>query len=185
MKAFFTGSPRALKDHSKEHKLIFDAISQCGFDHLSDLVVSADPVEFYEKSRQEVLDHYKDTIQCLKNADVIVAEVSLHSMSMGFLVEKALGMGKPVIVLHMDDLAPFFFAGIYNEKLQIVSYNDSNIFNVVRRALDYAVAQQDVRFDFFVSPKINSHLDQVSRTRRIPKSVYVRGLIEEDMGGGG
>ena len=181
MKAFFTGSPRALRDHAMEHELIFEAISRCGFTHLSDLVIKADPVAFYEKTNDEVFRHYKDTIECLKKADVLIAEVSLHSMSMGYLVEKALGMGKPVIVLHLEKFTPFFFTGIDNEKLQIITYDQLDVFEVVKNALEYALTKQDIRFNFFISPGIAQFLDLVARVKKVPRSVYLRTLIERDM----
>lgn len=181
MKAFFTGSPRALRDHAKEHELIYDAIARCGFTHLSDLVIKADPIAFYEKNNDEVFRHYRNTMECLKKADVLIAEVSLHSLSMGYLVEKALGMGKPVVVLHQENLSPFFFTGIVNEKLQIVAYDQSNIFEVVKNALEYALTKQDVRFDFFISSKIAQFLDLVARVKKVPRSVYLRTLIERDI----
>ncbi|PIR59672.1 MAG: hypothetical protein COU68_04305 [Candidatus Pacebacteria bacterium CG10_big_fil_rev_8_21_14_0_10_45_6] len=181
MKAFFTGSPRALKDYTAEHQQIYEAISRCGFTHLSDLVIKADPVAFYEKTNDEVFCHYKDTIECLKKADVLIAEISFHSLSMGYLVEKALGMNKPVIVLHQKNLTPFFFTGIENERLQIVAYDQSNVFEVVKNSLEYALTKQDVRFDFFVSSKISQFLDLVARVKKVPRSVYLRTLIERDM----
>ncbi len=181
MKAFFTGSPRALKSYREEHQLIYDAISKCGYDHLSDLVISADPEQFYEKSHEEVLKHYRNTIECLKKADIIISEATLHSMSMGYLVEKALGMGKPVIVFHIENLTPFFFTGIDNEKLQIVAYNKSNVLQLTKEALEYAASVQDIRFNFFIPSSISQFLDTVSKVKKIPRSVYIRSLIEKDM----
>jgi len=39
----------------------------------------------------------------------------------------------------------------------------------------------DVRFNFFVSPKIISYLDWVSKNRMVPRSVFLRELIEKEM----
>jgi hypothetical protein len=38
-----------------------------------------------------------------------------------------------------------------------------------------------VRFNFFVSPKILTYLDWVGQKRMIPKSVFLRNLIEREM----
>jgi len=181
MKVFFTGSPRSLELYKKEHIAIYSAIEESGFKNMSDLVIKADPKTFYDRSHAEVVEHYKNTVENLKHADVVVVEASLHSMSMGYLVEKALGMGKPVVVFHLDGLTPFFFSGINDEKLQVISYNYSTIKQVVTDSLEFATTIQDVRFNFFIPPEISNYLDIVSKVKKIPRSVYIRSLIQEDM----
>ena len=39
----------------------------------------------------------------------------------------------------------------------------------------------DMRFTFFITSKIAVYLDKTSRDQKLPKSVYLRNLIEEDM----
>lgn len=96
MKIFFTGSPRALRfpAYKKDLQSIFNSLSRRG-ENLSKLVVEAVPDEFYNLDYQGVVKHYQTTVDHLKNADVVVAEVSMQSMSMGFLVNMSLGMSKP------------------------------------------------------------------------------------------
>lgn len=181
MKIFFTGSPRALSTFKNEHEKIYSIIEKLGYKNLSNLVINANPDSFYTKEHGEVVEHYKETIQNLKTADIIVAEVSLHSMSMGYLVEKALNMGKPVIVLHLPDKKPFFFFGIENEKLQIIEYTLETVDLVLKDAISFAIGKQDVRFNFFISPSIGLYLDWISMVKKIPRSVYLRTLIEKDI----
>lgn len=181
MKVFFTGSPRALADRKNEHVAIYNAIEKIGHKNLSDLVIKANPSEFYDTSHDKVVEHYKTTIDHLKKADIVVAEASLHSMSMGYLVEKALGMNKPVIVLYLANRPPFFFSGIEDEKLQILEYNLADVDDIVEKAFDYASQQQEVRFNFFISPSIGRYLDWISKEKKIPRSVYLRALIEQEM----
>lgn len=183
MKVFFTGSPRALKDkeHKAEHIALYKALEKSGLTHLSDLVIKADPDTFYDQSHPEIMEHYKNTVNAVKRADVIVVEGSVHSMSMGYLIEKALGMNKPVIVFHIPDHPPFFFAGIDDERMQIVEYTIDKVNEVVEKAVEYAVSQQEVRFNFFISPAIGRYLDWISKVKKIPRSVYLRALIEHEM----
>jgi hypothetical protein len=183
MKIFFTGSPRALKDpqHKQEHIAIYKSLEKLGHTHLSDLVISADPDMFYDQSHAKVMEHYNKTLNSLKRADVLVVESSLHSMSMGYLVEKALGMNKPVIVFYIPKHPPFFFSGIEDEKLQIIEYTIESIDEIAEKAIDYALSQQEVRFNFFISPAIGRYLDWISKVKKIPRSVYLRALIENEM----
>ncbi len=183
MKVFFTGSPRALKDTQMraEHEAIYKAIEKIGATHLSRLVINADPDVFYRANQDDVLKHYNNTIECVKKADVVVAETSMQSMSMGYLVEKALSMNKPVVVVHRVGAPPFFFSGIEDDRLQILEYSVGTAESVIQKAFEYAINQQEVRFNFFISPAIGRYLDWISKVKKIPRSVYLRALIERDM----
>ncbi len=64
---------------------------------------------------------------CIKKADIIILEVSTHSLSMGYLLQQGLSMGKPVVALYAEGHNPAFINGIENEKLQIIEYSDENL----------------------------------------------------------
>jgi hypothetical protein len=49
---------------------------------------------------------------------------------------------------------------------------------VLEKAIEYAINQQEVRF---ISPNIGRYLDWISKVKKIPRSVYLRALIERDM----
>lgn len=181
MHVFFTGSPRALLKFRREHVSIFEEIVKNGFKHLSRAVIDADPNQFYEQDQKQIIKHYQETLENLRKADIVVVEASTNSMSMGFLVNQALELDKPVIVFHLRDHTPFFFLGIQNEKLHIYEYSLDNVAKTVKDALDYAKDNSDVRFNFLISPRIGNYLDWVARHKKVPKSVYLRQLIEMDM----
>ena len=105
----------------------------------------------------------------------------MHSMSMGYLVNKALELSKPVIALYTTGHEPFFLTGLDDSRLQIVEYNLNDVEHKVEDAIDYAASQQDTRFNFFVAPKHINFLDWVSQSKKIPRSVFLRKLIEREM----
>lgn len=126
-------------------------------------------------------ENYIQSIDSVKKADVIVMEVTGHSMSMGYLISKALEMNKPVIALHKKEHMPVFIKGISDPKLIICEYNEENVDQVMKEALVKANGLIDVRFNFFVNSKILNYLDWVSQKRMIPRSVFLRNLIEHEM----
>jgi len=113
---------------------------------------------------------------------VVVLEVSMHSLSMGYFMQAALSMGKPVIALYVKGCYPAFAIGIENEKLQVIEYSMDNLVSVLEISLEYAQETSDIRFNFFVTPAISSYLDWVAKEKKLPRSVYLRRLIEDDMG---
>jgi len=126
-------------------------------------------------------ENYEQTMKCVNKADLIIVEVSGHSMSIGYLLSKALEMNKPIIALYTSEHRPVFIKGISNPKLILAEYEKDNFEKVVAEAIKKAKGLIDMRFNFFVSPKILNYLDWVGQKRMIPKSVFLRNLIEREM----
>jgi hypothetical protein len=93
-------------------------------------------------------------------------------------------MGKPVVVFYSGDEEPHLFRSleVTNDKLVVVRYSSlDDLDNEVPLMVDFINDTQDTRFNFFVSPSISAYLDWVSKAKRVPRSVYLRKLIDEDM----
>ena len=181
MKVYYISSPRGIVEHGKIYKKTYKILKDLGCELLSDLVLNTDVEEFYAASYKKRVTHYKRTMQAIRNCDVAVIEVSIHSMSMGYIVDKALELGKPVIVLHLKGYEPYFFSGIQNEKLQIYEYHIDDVKEILKQALKVAKENIDVRFNFFISPKIGNYLNWIAKKKKTPRAVYLRRLIEEEM----
>lgn len=181
MKVFFTCSARANTELKENYKRIFSTIVSKGNTHVDNYSDTIDPQKVYVGSHEENLKLYKRAMDCIRLADVIVLEVSTHSLSMGYLLQQGLSQGKPVIALYLDKNLPVFAAGIDNEKLQLIEYNSSNLEEELSLALDNAQMNTDVRFNFFISPEISRFLDWISQVKKIPRSVYLRSLIQKDL----
>ena len=132
-----------------------------------------------QKSREK---WYHDTIQNIASSDLVIIEISYpSSANVGHELSLGLEKGKPVVALYKEDRMPAFLQGMINERLFLVPYNDYDLEKNLKYALNDALEQMDVRFNFFVSPKIVSYLDWIAKKRKIPRAVYLRRLIEEDM----
>lgn len=178
MKIFFTGSPRALRldNYNKYLNSIYNVLSNYG-EHTSTLVIKNNPDEFYNYSLERINKHYKDTIDDLRKADVIVAEVSMHSMAMGYLINKALELSKPTLCLYTKGKKPFFLSGIKDPNLVNLEYSGNSINDVIDDAFDYFSGRQDKRFNLMLSPKMVNFLNDLSKKRKIPKSQIIRNTI--------
>ncbi len=181
MKVYFTCSARGTEELGNNYKLIFDQLSKLGFTHLDDYREQSNPVEVYAADDNQREEIYKKAMKCLQLSDVVVLEVSVHSLSMGYIMHKALDMGKPVIALHTAGNEPVFAAAVDDDKLLVVEYSTETVEEVLKSALDYAIDRQDTRFNFFISPKHQNYLDWVSKTKKVPRAVFLRNLIEQEM----
>jgi hypothetical protein len=181
MKVYFGTSPKIREINPKLVDTVFDLIQKMGHVHTSKWVKGITSTEFAKLTAEELDDHHKKTVLAIKKADVCVFEVSSHSLSVGYLVNLSLENGKVVILLTQSVELPTIFRAIKSDKLITAHYNDKNIEKVLEDALKKAKNVTDVRFNFFVSPKILSYLDWVAQKRMEPRSVFLRDLIEKEM----
>jgi hypothetical protein len=181
MKVYFAASGRGYDQLGDHYNQIYELIESLGNNHVDDTLGNIDSDEFYSGSREDQVNAYKQTEKHIRACDVVVVEVSLHSLSMGFVMQRALEVGKPTIALYLKGKIPHFALVVENEKLQVIEYTKEDLSDVLKDALDYSKDAADTRFNFFISPRHASYLDWVAKTKRVPRSVFLRNIIKKDM----
>jgi hypothetical protein len=183
MKIYFIASSRLVGANPKLYSKMYSYLS-ADYKMISDKVMKWVKMGVKDISGAPLKvkkENYIDSIESVKKADVVIMEVTGHSMSMGYLISKALEMNKPVIALHKKEHAPIFIRGISDPKLIISEYCPEDVEEIMEKALKKASCLIDVRFNFFVSPRILNYLDWVSQKKMLPRSVFLRNLIEHEM----
>jgi hypothetical protein len=183
MKVFFTTSLRGKKYFDTNYKKIYKELEGLGFKHLdyeiSELVIS----KFYDELGKQGEDAYTDLYSRKTNrvskADICVFECSVQSFSIGLLVEKALELQKPTIILYYKDNVPYFLAGINDPKLIVTGYTTKNLKEVLTESIEQAKQQRSTRFNFFITPELLVYVEKTSRKMNKSKSAFIRDLIED------
>lgn len=172
-----------IRGNRENYKRIADVIEKQHHDLLTHHAIDRDPKQIETESAAEAELYSKKLFNWIKKADVIIFEVSQPDVSIGFEVASALNLNKPVIILTRKDSVglPHALKGIHSDRLQLLTYDDSTLDEMLSLALEYAQETSDVRFNFFITPTISSYLDWVAKEKKIPRSVYLRRLIERDM----
>ncbi len=182
MKIYFTASARGIQKYKEQYEKISNVIEELGHEHLDTTVLNINRQSLYKDENIQREDLYKQSLQNIKKADVVVLEITMHSLSMGYVMHSALELGKPVIALFLSSNDPYYASGISDTKLQLIEYSQKDdLKKILSSAIKFASDQQDVRFNFFIPPRIVNYLDWVAKERKIPRSVYLRELIEQDM----
>jgi 2'-deoxynucleoside 5'-phosphate N-hydrolase len=134
-------------------------------------------------SEDKRVQFHKRVMDLVKKSDLVVAEITSQSLSVGFLISMALDLSKPTILLYRGNSKPNIISTLEeSDKLLVGKYSDQNdIEGVLNGLLNKAKGKSDVRFNFFVSPKILAYLDWVAQKRMVPRSVFLRDLIEKEM----
>ncbi len=185
MKVFFTASMRGQKEFREYYEKIYHTIEELGYTQLDDEVITSRRTAFYDKLEKEgrnaYIQLYKRSMQALHEADICIFECSVHSLSIGFVIQKSLDFNKPTIVLYYKNNLPHFLMGAQEEKLIVRSYTEHTIKKVLKETLKDARERKDKRFNFFITPKLLHYLEKISKEQGVTKSKFIRSLIFEYM----
>lgn len=181
MKIFFSASIHVGVDR-KIYKRIVKVLEDLGhkviYDHV--LISTKDKIDVL--TVKERVEYHRKMSKTIASCDMSVCEVSFPStISIGHEVTLALDKGKPVVALYQKEKEPGVLQGIKSDRFILVEYSKNDLKEVIEYGIDEASEKIDVRFNFFISPKINRFLDVIAKNKRIPRAVYLRRLIEKDM----
>jgi len=183
MKILFMASIQGKDKYIENYKKIVDVLKNAKHKVIADHVLSYGQEELDDWDNEKKVKFHKNIMDKIKGVDVVVAEISYPSISVGYLVSLALDSGKPTVVLYSGTKEPNILSTMEStDKLQLLKYKSlTDIRRYLLREVEDAKDQMDVRFNFFVSPKIVRFLDWIAKKRKMPRAVYLRRLIEADM----
>ncbi|MBI5358708.1 hypothetical protein HZB69_03755 [Candidatus Amesbacteria bacterium] len=134
-----------------------------------------------EATSSDLTAEYKEFNRKIGEADLVVAELSFpSSVNIGYRVSLALEKKRHIIGLYLYGKHVPFFETIDSEKFIYEEYSLKSLENTLKQAIDLAMEKSDVRFNFILPPSLIEYLDFISTSERIPRSVYLRKLIEKD-----
>ncbi|OGL54275.1 hypothetical protein A3K55_02435 [Candidatus Shapirobacteria bacterium RBG_13_44_7] len=183
MKVYFTAALRGRKLFLKNYETIVKYLRELGYEvNTCDVLDDGIEDRVARQTEEDRIEAHCRLSRLLRNADVVVVEVSVPSTSLGYEITEALFLEKPVVVLYArGGNHPTLLEGRKDEKLQMMEYDLGGLKKLLEQAMIEAEKMLDVRFNFFVNQKIRDYLERVAKERRVPKSVFIRGLIEREM----
>jgi 2'-deoxynucleoside 5'-phosphate N-hydrolase len=181
MKIYFVASITGKKYYLDNYKKIIKELENLGHTVISDHIIGAETEQLLNESSNERSAHYKKVKKWLSSVDIVIAEVSYPSVSVGYELAHALEKGKPVLALHVPEKVPVALLGEPSDKLTMESYLKEELKKDLNILVKLTADQMDVRFNFFVSPKIVNYLDWIAKKKKMPRAVYLRRLIEKEM----
>ncbi len=183
MKIYFSAALYAKDKYGKYYEQIVKTLESLGHTVQHDQITGkSNTVELVNNRTEAERDaFYKSLLKWMNQADIVVIEASFpSSLNIGHEITLALEKGKPVVVLYKKGAGSMFLNGIHSDKLFLVEYDEDNLVETVKDSISYAKDQSDTRFNFFLPPSLMSYMDWVADKRKVPRSVYLRELIERD-----
>lgn len=179
MNIFFTTSIRGLNKFKQNYDLIYKLINELGHKYIGNYPFTVTTKEVYSYGDKEILDFFNQLNNHMKNCDIMILEISAHSISMGYLIMKMLSMKKPVIALYTKGNKPAFLAGIEDENFQLIEYNLQNIKKTLIDAIDYSKGNNLSRFNLLLDSNLTNYLELEAEKDNISKAAFIRKLIKE------
>ncbi len=184
MKIYFHASLTGKKYYLKNYQKIVSYLQELGCKVFYKHIFMGSKEKIMNETRQERLVYHHLLNKNLKWCDAVVSEVSYPSTATGYEICLAIRYGKPLLALYVEkegDFPPILKA-LKEEEAIIASYNLDNLKDILKDYLDFVKTEViSKRFTLLLSPKIIKLLDKGAKHQKIPRSAYIRRLIEADI----
>jgi hypothetical protein len=182
MKIYFTASINQKKQFGEYYDRAIALMIKLGHTVQHEHVTNKELADLQQETSEDGSKYYKEMVKSIIRADLVVVEASFPStLNIGHEISLAIERGKPVVMLANKGYDSLLLSSSDSEKLIFVEYTTDNLEKELEQSLTYSRDQVDTRFNFFISPKHSNYLDWISKNRRIPRSVFLRNLIKDDM----
>jgi len=181
MKAYFSTSRFYKEENIESYKAIIEVLKNSELEVVDGSSITLSKLGYVMPDKEKE-NLYKSVVKMMDKSELCIFEASYPStLHIGHEITLALEKNKPVIVLHTAGREPILFKGMKNVRIKWIEYNSDNLRQLLLEAIEEAKKEVDVRFNFFVSPKILAYLDWIAQKRMIPRLVFLRNLIEREM----
>jgi hypothetical protein len=190
MKAYFACSSAGLKKHIDHYVDLTAYVESLGVE-ISDnwiLKVSTkmkNPDYDPDKRSLKKADIQKEGLKSIKKSDVLVADLSVPSASVGYQVSYAIDNGLSVLCIYSLDFGlkkiPQIISSIDSPLLTTAAYKDGSYKETIRKFLGNSKKKELVKFNFVATREIVKYLDWLSTKRKMTKSAVLREEIEKKM----
>lgn len=163
------------------HLAVIDILETLGFTvfhtHLTHFTIDA-LLNSYETNRR----FHTTLFQTIKDAHIVLADVTHQSFGLGFILAQTLKMQKPVLAISATDtLHPIISFLEEYENFQLHQYHSVR---QLEKALPKLLAQLELKkqkkFNVFLPVELDDYLAESADRQKLTKSAYVRKLLEED-----
>lgn len=175
----------------KEHRDLFDTTKKTiekytGTDVRTYTDKQAEDFNF-EEDHSKIVKLVKDSENEIKNADILIADITISSAGTGYDIASALNQKKPVLVLKQKNSSakrgPHTITVKKTRLLNHVEYsNKEDLDKVIKDFVSKAKTLLDTKFILIISAEIDRYLEWASDNKRMHKAQLVRNAVEEMMG---
>jgi hypothetical protein len=126
---------------------------------------------------------FRENIESLNKADVLIAETTEKSFGVGYQVALAAQQKKPILLLQRKEVAKESFAnGLVLEDIRRMNYDEKNVEATIEKFLkDNDIKAKDMRFNFFIDRPIYNYLRWAAFKSGKTKAEILRELVTKEI----
>jgi hypothetical protein len=181
MNIYFTGSIVGREQYKDEYLAIINYLKKKGHKVQSEHIFDKKEEEIKDESKQEILDFQERVESWIKEADFMIADTSFPSVSVGYEIAFAIRVGKPVLIFYGKGGPPSLLSYTKGERLISEKFSKDTYKKILDLFITYVSSKSDLRFTFFITPEIATFLDEIVQEEKVPKSVFIRKLLEREI----
>jgi len=184
MKVYLSCSAGEIREHIDDYNEIRKVVFASGH------AIEADWIErvFNRKGVKKLSDFEEENlkdegIEAVGRSDLVIADVSVPSSSVGYQIGVALSKKIPVLCLYSEESGvkrpPQVIEAIRSPLLVIDSYKTGDIKSKIKAFLKNIPSKSLIKFNFIISEEIADYLYWGSSTKGISKSDFLRDVVEK------
>lgn len=181
MTVYFTASIIGKKYYLADYQEIIKLLQSEHYQVIADHIINSSSPKILVEKREERIRFQQQLEKWINACDFMVAETSYPSISVGYEISMALYSNKPVLILFRKGDPPSLLAHHKDENLVCEKYTKDSLPGIITDFTNYVKGKTATRFTFYITAEISHYLEEVATKHKIPKSVYLRKLIETDM----
>ena len=178
MNVYFTASIIGKKNFLNNYLSIIDILRKNGSTVQSEHIINETESAIHIETREARLKFLRKLESWIRKCDFMVVETSFPSISVGYEISLGVQYHKPVLILYSIGNPPSLLAHHSDGTVVCEKYTSATLRTIIDDFVNYVREACDRRFTFFITPQIAVYLQKVSRKEKMPKSVYLRKLIE-------
>lgn len=187
MKYYFTGSTKNLNEDSPLYKIIFEQLDLLGYMALNYVhLIKNDPtrVKYENILVNNELSVYQLQTSLIDQSDVLIAEISRESITVGYQIDYALRKKIPVLVLvnkNCTNTLPVMLTSNHYGLLTVEKYSSSEDVRQILKNFTNSVVPDKIKFNFFINIQIHNYISKRANKENKTKSEIIREIITKEI----
>lgn len=186
MLVHFAGSQWNITDQIEDFRKIVGIVHDQGHSLTRDWVESTYSIAKKGKdfSQQDWPTIYKENMEAIARADVVIIEATVPSFAVGYQSAMALQQKKPTLLLvhGKENLDSNFVSGLDDNLLTSRVYDKDSLEKVLLEFLSRnQINSKDLRFNFFIDRQIYNYLRWASFKTGKTKAEILRELVQREI----
>lgn len=181
MKIYFSYTATQEPTLQKMYKKIKEVLIQEGHSVLEYDSYRINSVQLTNQSSKKFVKGHRNLSRYLKNADVLIADVSLPSIRIGYEISQTIICKKPVLAIRLDKTEYEPLDTLKEDKsdyLKYKIYSENSIENILKNFLKEAKKKISTKFILIIPAEIDRYLEWNVREKGLSKAETTRNALE-------